>query len=89
MSFHHGIIQLASCSTNLSHYPPKLDILQLRHGGNQLQVNAKRRHNARINPPPDDTTQATSQDTMLMKAKLRAVGLNELLGAASSLGLHV
>jgi hypothetical protein len=35
--------------------------------------------NARINPPPDDTTQATSQDIRLMKGKLRAVGLNELL----------
>jgi hypothetical protein len=38
--------------------------------------------NARINPPPDDTTQLASQDTRLMKGKLRAVGLNELLGAA-------
>lgn len=31
------------------------------------------------NPPPDDITQPTSQDTMLMKGTLRAVGLNELL----------
>jgi hypothetical protein len=41
--------------------------------------------NARINPPPDDITQATSPDTMLMKGKLRAVGFNELLGRANGL----
>jgi hypothetical protein len=38
--------------------------------------------NARINPPPDDNTQASRSHTMLMKAKLRAVGLNELFGGA-------
>src|SRR5437764_7655640 len=36
------------------------------------------------NPPPDDTTQANRSATTLMKAKLRAVGLNELLGSLVS-----
>ena len=40
-----------------------------------------KRHNARINQPPDENTQPTSQDARLMRGTLRAVGFNELLGA--------
>jgi hypothetical protein len=36
--------------------------------------------NARINPPPDANGNTRSNRTTLMKGKLRAVGLNELLG---------
>ncbi len=36
---------------------------------------------ARINPPLDATIQASRSQRKLMKDKLRAVGLNELLGA--------
>ena len=38
--------------------------------------------NARINPTADIITQRKSEHPMLMKGKLRRVGLNELLGAA-------
>jgi hypothetical protein len=38
--------------------------------------------NARINPTADDTTQASRSHTSIIKAMLRRVGLNELLGGA-------
>src|SRR5437879_10057338 len=38
--------------------------------------------NTRINAPPDDSIQPTSQSTMLMKGKLRIVELKELLCGA-------
>ena len=49
-----------------------------------LSFTIQQESNARINPPPDDTTQPASQDTMFMKGKLREVGLNELLDCAAA-----
>jgi hypothetical protein len=49
MSFHLGLIQFAAPLNPPLDYPHKPNIIQLRSGGNQLRVNAKRRHNARIN----------------------------------------
>lgn len=38
--------------------------------------------NVRINPPRDDTLQASRSQQMMMKGKLRALGFNELLDSA-------
>jgi hypothetical protein len=38
-----------------------------------------KRYNARINPTADNKTQLKSQHSIFMKAKLRRVGLNEML----------
>jgi hypothetical protein len=47
------------------------------------RINHKRQQpNARINSPPDNTTQASRSYTTLMKDTLRAFGLNELLCGA-------
>jgi hypothetical protein len=40
----------------------------------------EKKPNARIKPPLDDTIQAGRSHISLMNDKLRAVGLNELLG---------
>ena len=53
------------------------------------QMAAEAQPNARIDPPPDDTTQAMSQGTSIMKGKLRAVGLNELLDCAAREGVSI
>jgi hypothetical protein len=45
--------------------------------------------NARINPPPDDTIQRERNHRTMMKGKLRAVGLNELLGAVLFIQDHL
>ena len=63
----------------MAYYSHQMHHLQQRRGGSLLHINEKRRHNARINPPADDTTQPKSQHPMFIKAMLRRVGFNELL----------
>jgi hypothetical protein len=80
MRSHSGLIQPASPFNQPQDYLRNVASAQQRRGGNQFSVNAKRRHNARIDPPPDATTQRDRNHRTMMKGKLRAVGLNELLG---------
>jgi hypothetical protein len=47
-----------------------------------LSQSIQQKPNAGDNPTPDDTIQATSQDTSLMRGKLRAVGLIDWLDDA-------
>jgi hypothetical protein len=62
-------------------------ILSLRVGNIKSLLEINRYHtppNARINPPPDDNTQVTSQGARLMRGTLRAVGLNGMLGGGGT-----